>query len=61
MKRRNWLIGVSALGLRRSLLRDEARRERCQQLMANLGLGSACGRPDIAAYATKLSAEVRAA
>jgi hypothetical protein len=41
-------------------LRDEARRERCQQLMGNLELASTCGRPDIAAYATKLSAEMRA-
>jgi hypothetical protein len=39
--------------------RHEARRERCQRLMADLELASACGRPDIAAYATRLSAEMR--
>jgi WD40 repeat protein len=41
-------------------LRDEARRQRCQRLMMDLELGSACGRPDIATYATKLSVEMRA-
>jgi|SRR5215831_12486329 len=40
-------------------LRDEARRQRCQRLMADLELASACGRPDIAAYATQLWAEMR--
>ena len=40
-------------------LRDEARRQRCQRLMADLELVSTCGRPDIAAYATRLSAEIR--
>jgi hypothetical protein len=40
-------------------LQDEARQARCQQLMADLELGSAYGRPDIAAYAAQLSAEMR--
>jgi hypothetical protein len=40
--------------------RREARRERCQRLMADLELASTCGRPDIAAYATQLLAEMRA-
>jgi hypothetical protein len=38
--------------------RHEARRECCQQLMADLELASTCGRPDIAAYATQLSADM---
>jgi hypothetical protein len=38
--------------------RHEARRERCQRLMADLELASACRRPDIGAYATRLSAEM---
>jgi hypothetical protein len=40
-------------------MRDEAKRQRCQRLMTDLELGSACGRPDIAAYAAQLSAEMR--
>jgi hypothetical protein len=39
--------------------RHKPRRKRCQRLMADLELASACGRPDIAAYATRLSAEMR--
>jgi hypothetical protein len=41
-------------------LRQDALRERCHQLMVDLELASPCGRPDIAAYATQLSAEMRA-
>ena len=39
-------------------LRQDALRERCHQLMVDLELASPCGRPDIAAYATQLSAEL---
>src|SRR5262249_49561874 len=39
-------------------LRDEARNRRCHQLMADLELTPTCVRPDIAAYATRLSAEL---
>jgi len=39
--------------------RQDARRERCHRLMADLELASPCGRPDIAAYATQLSAGMR--
>src|SRR5262249_45320983 len=38
---------------------DQARRERCRQLIADLELTSTCARPDIAAYATRLSVEMR--
>jgi hypothetical protein len=39
-------------------LRDEARKARCHQLMVDLELTTTCVRPDIAAYATRLSAEL---
>ena len=39
-------------------LRDEARKARCHQLMVDLELATTCRRPDIAAYATQLSAEL---
>jgi hypothetical protein len=39
-------------------LRDEARKARCHQLMVDLELATTCGRPDIAAHATQLSAEL---
>ena len=39
-------------------LRDEARKARCNQLMVDLELATTCRRPDIAAYATQLSAEL---
>ena len=38
-------------------LRDEARKARCHQLMVDLELTTTCVRPDIAAYATRLSTE----
>ena len=38
--------------------RDEARKARCHQLMVDLELATTCRRPDIAAYATQLSAEL---
>jgi hypothetical protein len=41
-------------------LREEARKARCHQLMVDLELATTCARPDIAAYATQLSAEMRA-
>jgi hypothetical protein len=45
--------------LRRARMRDAASWQRCQRLMADLELGSACGRPDVAAYAAQLSVEMR--
>ena len=39
-------------------LRDEARKARCHQLMVDLELATTCRRPDIAACATQLSAEL---
>ena len=40
-------------------MRDEARKARCHQLKVDLELATTCARPDIAAYATRLSAELR--
>jgi hypothetical protein len=39
--------------------KEKARRERCQRLMVDLELATTCGRPDIAALADRLRAEVR--
>jgi hypothetical protein len=41
-------------------LRDDARQDRCQRLMVDLELATPCGRPDIAALADRLRAEIRA-
>jgi hypothetical protein len=38
---------------------SEAPMERCRRLMDDLALALTCQRPDIAAYATHLSAEMR--